>query len=107
MVAGNVGQKGGAVQSRALAHGRQDGRRRVRRQGGGMFGQADWGAKVALVRGDGGVERWRDESGWFVRGDNERLRPGPALEFGFFILVQSWIGFLILERRQIGFKYLL
>lgn len=100
MVASNVGQKGGAVKSRALAHGRQDGWRRVRGQGGGMFGQAYWGAQVALVGGDSGVEGWSDERGWFVRGDNERLGPRPALEFGFSVLGHPWIGFLILDRKE-------
>lgn len=65
-----------------------------------MFGQAYRRAQVALVGGDGGVEGWRDERGWFVRGDNERLGPRPALEFGFSVLVQPWIGFLILGRSQ-------
>lgn len=65
-----------------------------------MFGQAHWRAQVALVGRDGGVEGWRDESGWFVRGDNERLGPRPALEFGFSVLVQPWISFLILDRRE-------
>lgn len=65
-----------------------------------MFGQAYWGAQVALVGGDGGVEGWRDERGWFVRGDDERLGPRPALELGFSLLVQLWVGFFVLERRQ-------
>lgn len=102
MVASNVGQKGGAVKARALAHGRQDGRRCVRRgQGGGMFGQAYRGAQVALVGGDGGVEGWRDEGGGLVRGDNERLGPRPALEFGFSVFVQLWVGFLILDGKTV------
>lgn len=100
MVASDVGQKGGAVKPGALAHGRQNGWRRVRGQGGGVLWQAYGRAQVALVGGDGGIEGWRDERGWFVRGDNERLGTRPALEFGFSILVQPWIGFLILGKSQ-------
>lgn len=72
-----------------------------------MFRQAYWRAQVALVGGDGGVEGWRDERGWFVRGDNERLGPRPALEFGFSFLVQPWIGFLILGRSQFKENFIL
>lgn len=101
MVARDVGQEGGEVESRALAHGRQDGWRRVWRQGEGVVRQADRGAQVALVGAYAGVEGWRDEGGWFVRGDDERLGPRAPLQFGFAVLVQPQIAFPILCRRRI------
>lgn len=101
MVAGNVGEDGGEVESRALPHRRQDGWRRVRGQGGGVVWQAHWRAQVALVGRDAGVEGWRDEGGWFVRWDDERLGARSALEFGFSVFIQSWIAFPILDRQRI------
>lgn len=100
MVARDVGQEGGEVESRALAHRRQNGWRRVRWQGGGVIRQAYWRAQVALVGGDAGVEGWRDEGGWFVWRDDERLGARSALKFGFSVLVQPRIIFRILDRRR-------
>lgn len=100
LVACNVGQEGGEVESRALAHGRQDGWRSVRGQGGGVVGQAYWRAQVALVGGDAGVEGWRDEGGWLVRGDDERLGARSSLKLGFSILVQPRIIFPVLDGRR-------
>lgn len=79
MVAGDVGQEGGEVKSRAPAHRRQDGGGRVGRHGEGVVRHADRGAQVALVRRDAGVEGGRDESGWFGWRDDERLGARPAL----------------------------
>lgn len=92
---GDVGQEGGEVEARALAHGGQDGRRRVRGHGEGVVWQADGGAQVALVGGDAGVEGRRDEGGWFVRRDDERLWSGSALKFGFSIFIQARVAFPI------------
>lgn len=96
---GHVGEEGGEVEPRALAYGRQDGWRRVRRQVEGVFRQADRRAQVALVGGDAGVEGWRDEGGGFVRRDDERLGTRSALKFGFSIVVRPGIVFPVLGRR--------
>lgn len=106
MVARDVGQEGGEVESRALAHRRQDGWRRVRGEGGGVVGQPHRGAQVALVGGDGGVEGWGDERGWFVRRDEERPRAWLALKPGFSFLVQPWVIFLVLERKRIEVHFI-
>lgn len=101
----NVGQEGGEVESRALAHRRQDGWRRVRGQSEGVVQQADGGAQVALVGSDAGVNGWKDEGGWFGRRDDEGLWARPALKFGFSILIQFWIVFTILDRRRIDVNF--
>lgn len=61
LVAGDVGEEGGEVETRALAHRGQDGRRRVGRQQHHAVGQANRRAQVALVGGDAGVEGRLDE----------------------------------------------
>lgn len=101
----DVGQEGGEVETRALPHRRQNGRRRVRGQGEGVVRQADWGAQVALVGSYAGVNGWRDEGGWFGRRNDEGLRARPALKFGFSILIQTWIVLPILDRRRIDVNF--
>lgn len=106
MVACNVGQEGGEVESGALAHRRQDGWRRVRGQGEGVVRQANWRAQVALVGSDAGVEGWRDEGGWFVWRDDERLGARSPLQFGFSVLIQLRIVFAILDGKKIEVHFM-
>ncbi len=101
MVACNVGQEGGEVESGALTCWRQDGWRRVRGQGEGVIRQADRRAQVALIGRDAGVDGWRDEGGCFVWRDDEGFRTRSALKFGFSILVQPWIVFPVLDGGRI------
>lgn len=104
MVARDVGEEGGEVESRALTHRGKDRRRRVGGHGGGVIGHPDWRAQVALVGGDAGVEGRGDEGGWFVRGDDERLGPRSALHFGLPVLIQARITLPVLdgEKGKVG-----
>lgn len=104
MVARDVGEEGGEVESRALPHWGQDGRRRVGGHGGGVIGHPNRRAQVALVGGDAGVEGRGDKGGWFVRGDDERLGPRSALQFGLPVLIQARITLPVLdgEKGKVG-----
>lgn len=104
MVARDVGEEGGEVESRALAHWGQDGWRRVGGHGGGVIGHPNWRTQVALVGGDARVEGRGDEGGWFVRGDDERLGPRSALQFGLPVLIQARITLPVLdgEKETVG-----
>lgn len=83
LVAGGDGrQEGGEVETRALAHRRQDGRRGVGRQGEVVVGQADGRPQVALVGRDGGVDRGGDERSRFGWRDEEGLGTRPPFVLG-------------------------
>lgn len=102
LVAGDVGEEGGEVEARALAHRGQDGRGRVGGQHHHAVGQPHRRAQVALVGGDAGVERRRDEGGRLGRRDDEGLGPRPALQPGPAVLVQARVALPVLgggERR--------
>lgn len=79
------GHDGIEIEAGAFPHGAEDGGRGVGGQleaplGGGVVGQADGRAQVALVRGDVGVDGRGDESAR-LGGDDQGLRPRPLLWF--------------------------